>query len=383
MCGIFGYSALTEASYGMLPWLAKEMEGRGKDSWGGTNGFDEIKKIGRIRDSWEFPRWQQAIYHTRNASTGEVSIPNQHPFKFAAPDGYVIGVHNGIVSNHEALNRKHSRDFAVDSMHLFANLAEGRSMEEIEGWGALAWFEVVNTKPTLKFARFNMDSLTIARLPDGAVVFASTKTALEEAIWWGTKFREGVTYFVVDSDKLYAVRDVGMLANSSHESGHALGIVGDLKFGTRGRYTSSAVATTLGGSGNFFPGLGEDEDGETAWYQHTRHRTNTNPNPTVTSAVAAGAAKVCIKCTLKSTDGIFCEICENALSKLIMEGYFGDAFKPATDRKKRAAAGSGYTNDGSSPGSTSNNSTESTITAYAANGDKRVDGENQSGGTNI
>src|ERR1700677_4177785 len=116
----------------MLPLLALEMEFRGRDSWGATDGRSVTRCLGRITDGWynEFidpagwGGWDRAIFHTRGASTGVVTIPNSHPYTFThtLPDGAVrrvVGIHNGIISNHEALNNKYSRTHEVDSMHIY------------------------------------------------------------------------------------------------------------------------------------------------------------------------------------------------------------------------------------------------------------------------
>ena len=49
MCGIFGFNKATEATWAMTPFLAWDMERRGRDSWGVTNGVDRVhKQVGTI-----------------------------------------------------------------------------------------------------------------------------------------------------------------------------------------------------------------------------------------------------------------------------------------------------------------------------------------------
>lgn len=186
MCGIFGFSERTQFTTGMAPFLAWEMEDRGRHSWGCTNGMDLIRRIGPITSSWELPEWDGAmIFHTRAASCGAVTIENAHPFKFLKKGGdenvytdWIYGVHNGCISNHDELNKRHSRKFEVDSMHIFANLAEEKNMEEINGWGAIAW--LVDDK--LNLLKFNGGSLEVALLESGEIVFASTRDPIERSI---------------------------------------------------------------------------------------------------------------------------------------------------------------------------------------------------------
>jgi hypothetical protein len=58
-------------------------------------------------------------------------------------------------------------------------------MEDIRGWGAIAWYEwnnPVQTAPILKLCRFNMLDLSVAKIEsDNTFVFASTKSSIELA----------------------------------------------------------------------------------------------------------------------------------------------------------------------------------------------------------
>lgn len=192
MCGIAGFSHLTSVTQRMIPHLLWDIESRGNDSWGATDGTHTIKVIGPVTSSYlehedEILGWDRAIFHTRAASTGSVSIPNQHPYRFehATPEGnrVVVGIHNGIISNHLTLNHKYHRNFDVDSMHIFANIAEGKPTGELFGYGNLAWYEFTPAEPdgVLHILRFNNDALHVAKLTTGEIVFCSTENPIHRA----------------------------------------------------------------------------------------------------------------------------------------------------------------------------------------------------------
>ena len=184
MCGVFGFSQANELARKLAPMIAYEMENRGKDSWGGTDGVEVIKRVGPILDTFEFPEnWEQAIFHTRAATVGKVSERNAHPFVCLGENHKVIGIHNGHVSNYDMLKTKYQRPWAeVDSEHIFQHLAERRDMEDLCGSGTIAWFE--DEQPLIHLARWNFGSLECANLPDGSFVFASTREAISKACRW-------------------------------------------------------------------------------------------------------------------------------------------------------------------------------------------------------
>ena len=181
MCGVFGASKLTLATRKMLPILGLEMESRGRDSWGMSDGREVIKHLGAISDSWEEPpeAWEGVIVHTRSASMGSAkNLENAHPFRFQKEDGSeVIGIHNGAIWNHAELNKQYNRGFDCDSMHIWKHRAEGRGWKEIEGYGALAWWE----GGELEFLRWGTYDLHMVTLGGGELVFCSLPGVLTKA----------------------------------------------------------------------------------------------------------------------------------------------------------------------------------------------------------
>lgn len=233
MCGIAGTSRLTDITRRMIPHLIWEIEDRGKDSWGTTNGVDVIKHLGPITKSWQpevstWSAWDRAIFHTRAASTGAVTIPNQHPFHVEKEGTTWLGIHNGVVTNHDLLNLRHKRGFECDSPHIFMAIAGFSDTEEIMGWGNLAWYtrSPEYPVPLLHLLKFNSDNLLVASLESGEIVFCSTREPIERAaVMAGTKVK---TFYSVDSETEYTVHPT-----EDHPDVDGLYKVGPKKFGGR------------------------------------------------------------------------------------------------------------------------------------------------------
>lgn len=141
--------------------------------------------MARQGTDWALAR--AGFLHTRRPSTGAVKVENSHPFIF----GYVVGAHNGIVSNHEELNKKYDRKFEVDSMHIFAHLSEKRPLDDIRGYGAIEWWDGRDERLRLCF--FAGGSLEVAEVRGFGIVWSSTqehlRKAAEAAKIWGPTFR--------------------------------------------------------------------------------------------------------------------------------------------------------------------------------------------------
>lgn len=221
MCGIAGISQITDITRRMIPHLLWDIEARGQDSWGATNGTHTVKELGSITRTFasreaEIYGWDRAIFHTRSASVGAVNLANQHPFHFIYNDPdkpdhpwvrTIQGIHNGCVLNHETLAKKYDRSegFQVDSAHIFAHFAEGRDVKEVCGWGNIAWYEYDPDHPEgwLRMERFNSDNLHIARLKSGEIVFCSTYSAIARGAWMAGTTIE--TSFEVKENTIYNV----------------------------------------------------------------------------------------------------------------------------------------------------------------------------------
>ena len=194
MCGILGFTRVTDRTREAAAVLGAAMEKRGGDSWGycaltSENELVVRKGIGGITSEWfktarPDDEWKSVIYHTRAASHGTISLDNAHPFTFkTVGGGTLVGTHNGIVTNHDELCKTYKRDFQVDSMHIFANLAEGLSSKEINGWGSLAWMlKTKDEKVLLCLCRFNHTALWIAEMGNGfGIVYGSEEEPVKLA----------------------------------------------------------------------------------------------------------------------------------------------------------------------------------------------------------
>lgn len=183
MCGIFCLTPQNSRTINMAPFLAWEMEDRGKDSWGVTNGIEIHKELGPITDNFKlFSHWNNVLYHTRQASIGTVVLENSHPFIATGDKGRVIGVHNGIISNHEELNKNNHRSCNVDSQHIFMHLAEGKELKELRAWGVAVWF--INNQEEIHFLKFTEAAdWYVGELTNypGEFVMCSTRLPIERA----------------------------------------------------------------------------------------------------------------------------------------------------------------------------------------------------------
>ena len=238
MCGIAGASRITPVTQRMLGYMMWDMESRGKDSWGATNGEAIIKHLGPITNTWysevdTWAGWERGIFHTRAASTGAVTLENQHPFIIEREGRVIVGIHNGVIVNHEQLNHRYNRSFDCDSPHVFMAIAGFSPTTEIYGYGNLAWYvRTAGVTPELHLAKFNGDNLFVACMDTGEVVFCSMKESIVRAAGFaGTKVD---TFINVQGDMEYVVH-----ATPEDPAKDSLYQVGSLPFGTRGLATAS------------------------------------------------------------------------------------------------------------------------------------------------
>jgi glucosamine 6-phosphate synthetase-like amidotransferase/phosphosugar isomerase protein len=223
MCGIAGYSVRprstlhrTLAAQALLAAIAE----RGADAVGyayraPSDTYSTVVKqrtpASRLLDRVDVPpAANQLLAHVRDYTKGHPSIAaNNHPVRH----GPVVGIHNGIIVNDEALLEslecaRSEPSMTVDSEAIFAiaahSLNDARALEELRGAMAAAWLD--EREPgVLYVARGSGRPLWVGEGRDG-VFFGSTRLSLEIVEQYcGVKLRkraarEGTLLQLVDGE---------------------------------------------------------------------------------------------------------------------------------------------------------------------------------------
>jgi len=221
--------------------LLLEIVARGKDATGASwvdPSDGEVYYYKRAGSAWGFvkelkslmsPDVRICILHTRYATQGSPSIDaNNHPI--IRPR--IIGVHNGHISNDDALFNEVGvkRIGQVDSEAAFALIESVGSdadsiceaLPRLIGGAALAWIDLESPE-TLRLARVKSSPLAIAQSKTGQFVFCSQMNMLNRAaaksnlaLTWRAEVGEG-TYLKVEQG---AINDWSEFAASG--AGYAL-----------------------------------------------------------------------------------------------------------------------------------------------------------------
>lgn len=215
MCGIFGWQlnrrAMSKSQVAILgAFLADSNDARGGDSWGFVDPSDGniIKGMGKmVNHAWRFNSPYYMLGHTRKGTVGKIVVENSHPFDM----GKIVGVHNGMISDHEELNKKHGRTHEVDSQHILSHIQEGKELKEIFGYGMVAYYWKDN--PTSLFLSDVRDGQITVRSVgpngQGGIVFSSSDTHLTRAL-----DAAGIEYdrqeFAIKPGMTYEVRNYGL-----------------------------------------------------------------------------------------------------------------------------------------------------------------------------
>jgi glutamine phosphoribosylpyrophosphate amidotransferase len=194
VCGIAGFSLSPDspverelAAQALLAGIAE----RGADAVGyawrnGTPDVGVTKLRGGasvlLDDLTLPPCTSQALLHVRDFTKGHPGIEaNNHPIRH----GSVVGVHNGVVDNDDALLasygiQRQEQDMTVDSEAIFALMElrenDARALREIRGAMAAAWLDE-RDGDTLYLARGRARPLWLGRT-GSELFFASTRRAL-------------------------------------------------------------------------------------------------------------------------------------------------------------------------------------------------------------
>lgn len=194
MCGIAGYSLRSESSasrtlaaQALLAGIAE----RGADAVGYASRSDggaiAVTKLrggaSALLDEIAVPASaQQVLIHVRDYTKGHPGIAgNNHPIRHGA----VVGIHNGLIENDDALLERYGlarqdSEMTVDSEAIFALMEhrshDPRALSEMRGAMAAAWLDERDPE-TLYLARGMARPLWIGQT-DTDLYFASTQRAL-------------------------------------------------------------------------------------------------------------------------------------------------------------------------------------------------------------
>jgi glutamine phosphoribosylpyrophosphate amidotransferase len=194
MCGIAGFSLSPESSVDRTLAAQALLAGiseRGADAVGYAHRSPgEVVRVTKLRggasallDELDVPADSgQALIHVRDFTKGHPSIEaNNHPIRH----GNVVGIHNGIIENDDALLAQYGiaraePQMTVDSEAIFALMErrehDARALSEMRGAMAAAWLDE-RDDATLFIARGRLRPLWVGRSADG-LFFASTRRAL-------------------------------------------------------------------------------------------------------------------------------------------------------------------------------------------------------------
>ena len=172
MCGIYGWQWGNKAPADEQRTILAVMLGVKNDERGGHSygwwadgrirrGQGNVAPAARV-----LAHATAAMAHTRYGTHGEKNIANAHPFEVNAGKEVLVGAHNGVLQNHDGMNSRWGRKFAVDSQHIFQHLVENKPLTDIEGYGTIEYVNLA--KPS---------RIYICRLTNDGVLSVRQSTA--------------------------------------------------------------------------------------------------------------------------------------------------------------------------------------------------------------
>jgi hypothetical protein len=248
VCGLYGLlnrGVSKERAAIFVAILAHANDDRGGHSWGVYLPESQriIKGLGKAvvvdggLDAVQISDQPVVLGHARMATHGDKTIENAHPFVIEAPERTIVGAHNGVLSNHDELNKQYERNFAVDSMHIFAHIAEDLPLTEISGYGAITYMTSEYDDNRVYLGRFNGGSLAVFAIgsvkePLG-LVWSSLPTPIELAAKLAAL---PIERYQIEENKLYYARADGLYVTDD-----------PFAFGKRVYTTTSTSGRSYGG----------------------------------------------------------------------------------------------------------------------------------------
>lgn len=197
MCGICGASLSPQEEVNadvLAAMLLLGIEERGRHATG--IAWDEGSEVVYAKEAttatdfvldMQLPQTRTFIGHTRWASQGSPSNPlNNHPIVTSG----LVGIHNGVIWNDDdifgALGDEGVRHAQVDSEAIFAWIAlsgytPAEALSHVRGSAAVAWMQK-DEPNSIHLARGSSSPVVIALTERGSVIFASTRTCLDNAV---------------------------------------------------------------------------------------------------------------------------------------------------------------------------------------------------------
>lgn len=298
MCGIAGFTVAPGDrglldTYRMTYSLGIDMMARGTDATGiatvDFKGRLKVRKAARAANVFLAERKgigrasQSLLLHTRAATQGRPENNlNNHPIEY----GNIVGIHNGIVYNDDALFKHFDwdRNGQVDSEAIFAalhHLDRDEALTNIDAGWAVAWLQRDDPRK-LWLARGYSSPLFYALTVNGSVVFASTEHAVKEAFQWGG----------VNGDANVIKAPEGFLAHTDPDNG---GLIVLPEFDGSG--TDAIGARTYKGKNNWGGHFG-GEEWEYASRTYGGYTPATSSAPNTTSRTSVPGAKAYERVTI-------------------------------------------------------------------------------------